>query len=299
MTWGGHTEAAEAAEQLAVFRDAGGTLIDTAASYQGGASERILGELLGAAAHRDEVLIATKAGGPRGPRPVDGGASRGALLHALDGSLRRLGVEHIDLWQVQAWDPQVPLAETLAAVDTAVSSGKVRYGGVCDHCGWQLATAAALGGHTLVSNQIEYSLVERGVEREVVPAAGYHGIGLLPWAPLGRGVLTGKYRTGTPPDSRGADARFTGYVEHHRTERASRIVQAVFTAAEGLGTSPVAVALAWVRDRPGVSAPVLGARTATQLSAALAAEDVWLPPAILSALDDVSEPEAGYPERNG
>ena len=290
MTWGGHTDAPQAAEQLTAFRDAGGTLVETAPSYQDGASERMLGDLIGSAVDRDELVIATQAGGPRGPRPVDGGTSRAALLHALDGSLRRLGVDHIDLWQVQGFDPRTPLAETHDALRTAITSGKVRYTGICDHSGWQLATAAASG--TPVSHQVEYSLLQRGPEREIVPAAVHHGIGLLPWAPLGRGVLTGKYRNATPPDSRGADPRCAAYVEHHRTERASRIVEAVFTAADGLGTSPVAVALAWIRDREAVTAPVLGARTPAQLTAALAAETVQLPPAIQSALDDVStEPE--------
>jgi len=173
---------------------------------------------------------------------------------------------------------------------------------VSNYCGWQLGTAAASqrstpGRTPIVSNQVEYSLLERGVEREVTPAAEHHGIGLLPWAPLGRGVLTGKYRNGTPADSRGASPHFAPYVEHHRTERAARIVQAVVTAADGLGTSPLAVALAWVRDRPCVVAPVIGARDTAQLAGSLAAEEVELPPAIRAALDDVSAVSLGYPEQ--
>jgi aryl-alcohol dehydrogenase-like predicted oxidoreductase len=153
------------------------------------------------------------------------------------------------------------------------------------------------GRTRLVSTQVEYSLLERGIEREVAPAAAHHGIGLLPWAPLGRGVLTGKYRGNTPADSRGASQHFAPYVEQHRTERAARIVEAVVTAAEGLGTSPLAVALAWVRDRPGVVAPIVGARDTAQLTGSLATEDLTLPPAIRAALDDVSGVELGYPER--
>jgi aryl-alcohol dehydrogenase-like predicted oxidoreductase len=126
------------------------------------------------------------------------------------------------------------------------------------------------------------------VEAEVVPAARYHGLGLLPWGPLGRGVLTGKYRDGTPADSRGASEHLADYVNRHRSERSARIVQAVVTAAHGLGTSPLAVALAWVRDRPGVCAPVIGARDGAQLLGSLAAEEIVLPPAIRGALDDVS-----------
>ncbi|NIH83406.1 aldo/keto reductase [Amycolatopsis granulosa] len=297
MSWGAGTDADEAASQLVAFVEAGGTLVDTADIYADGESERILGGLLGDLVPRDEIVVATKAVARRTDGPFGGGASRGALLSALEGSLRRLGVDHLDLWQLHAWDESVPLEETLSALDHAVTSGKVRYTGVCNYSGWQLASAAALGTTGLIATQAEYSLVERGVERELVPAARYHGLGVLPWAPLGRGVLTGKYRKGTPADSRGASAEYAGYVEQHRTERAARIVEAVTTAADGLGVSPLVVALAWVRDRPGVVAPVVGARDTGQLTGSLAAEEITLPVAISSALDDVSAVEFGYPER--
>lgn len=302
MSWGVDTDADEATNQLVAFVDAGGTLVDTADVYADGESERILGVLIGDVVSREDVIIATKAVARRHDGPFGGGASRVALLAALEGSLRRLDIDHIDLWQLHAWDSGVPIEETLAAVDAAVTSGKVRYAGVSNYTGWQLGTAAtwqlAVPGRTrLVSTQVEYSLLERGIEREVVPAAQQHGIGLLPWAPLGRGVLTGKYRGSTPADSRGASQHFAPYVEQHRTERAARIVEAVVTAADGLGTSPLAVALAWVRDRPGVVAPVVGARDTGQLTGSLAAEDLTLPPAIRAALDDVSDIELGYPER--
>lgn len=302
MTWGGDTDADEAADQLVTFVDAGGTLVDTADVYRDGESERMLGDILDDVVPRDQIVLATKAVARRTEGPFGGGASRGALLAALDGSLRRLQVNHIDLWQLHAWDTGVPIEETLDAVDHAVRSGKVRYGGVSNYAGWQLATAAGrqngiAGAAPVVSAQMEYSLVERGIERELVPAALHHGVGLLPWAPLGRGVLTGKYRNGTPADSRGASSTFASYVELHRTERAARIVQAVATAADGLGTSSLAVALAWVRDRPGVIAPVVGARDAAQLTGSLAAEEIVLPGEICAALDDVSRVEFGYPER--
>jgi aryl-alcohol dehydrogenase-like predicted oxidoreductase len=302
MSWGVDTEPDEASGVLAAFVEAGGTLLDTADVYGDGESERVLGGLLGEVVPRENVVIATKAVARRTEGPFGGGASRGALLAALDGSLKRLDVDHIDLWQLHAWDPSVPVEETLAALDTAVTSGKVRYVGVSNYTGWQLGTAAtwqkSVPGRTpIVCMQAEYSLLERGIEREVVPAAEAHGIGLLPWAPLGRGVLTGKYRGGTPADSRGASQKFASYVEQHRTERAARIVEAVVTAAEGLGTSPLAVALAWVRDRPGVVAPVVGARDTVQLTGSLAAEELTLPTAIRAALDDVSGIELGYPER--
>lgn len=291
LSWGTATDAEEAANQLVAFVDAGGTLVDTADVYGDGESERILGSLLADLVPREEIVLATKAAARREPGPFGGGASRGSLLAALDGSLRRLGVDHIDLWQVHAWDPAVPLEETLSVLDHAVATGKVRYVGVSNYAGWQLATAACgLPSTRIVSTQSEYSLLERTPEREVLPAAGHHGIGLLPWAPLGRGVLTGKYRAGTPADSRGADPAYGGYVERHRTDRGARIVEAVATAAEGLGTTLTAVALAWVRDRPGVVAPVVGARDTTQLAGLLAAEELTLPAAIRSALDDVSRP---------
>jgi aryl-alcohol dehydrogenase-like predicted oxidoreductase len=297
MTWGDATDSEEAASQLVAFVDAGGTLVDTGDIYSDGESERVLGSLLGDLVPREDIVLATKAVARRTEGPFGGGASRGALLSALDGSLRRLGVDHLDLWQLHAWDAHVPLQETLAALDYAVTSGKVRYIGVSNYSGWQLATAAASPTTApIVSTQAEYSLVERGIERELVASAEYHGIGVLPWAPLGRGVLTGKYRSGTPADSRGASPTYAGYVDHHRTERAARIVQAVVTAADGLGTSPLAVALAWVRDRLGVVAPIVGARDTGQLTGSLAAELITLPTAIKSALDDVSAVEFRYPE---
>jgi aryl-alcohol dehydrogenase-like predicted oxidoreductase len=262
----------------------------------------VLGRLLADVVPRDEVLVATKAYGQTGPGPMGRGTSRGHLLSALDASLDRLGTDHVDLWQLHAWDPVTPWEEALAAVDTAVASGRVRYAGVSNYAGWQLGATATWqrawpGRAPLVANQVEYSLLQRGVEREVVPAAQALGVGLLPWSPLGRGVLTGKYRNGPPADSRGASAHFSAFVAPYLAPSAGSVVDAVLTAADGLGVSPVAVALAWVRDRPGVVAPIVGARTSAQLQASLAAEQVTLPPEIRRALDDVSAPQLGYPER--
>ncbi|MFI7680905.1 aldo/keto reductase [Actinophytocola sp. NPDC049390] len=301
MTWGQDTDADEAASQLVAFADLGGTLVDTADVYADGEAERILGGLLDDLVPREDLVIATKAVARRGDGPFGGGASRGALLWALEGSLRRLGVDHVDLWQLHAWDTAVPLEETLSALDAAVTSGKVRYAGVSNYSGWRLSTAATLQRHkpaAIVSTQMEYSLLERGIEREVGPAADYHGVGLLAWAPLGRGVLTGKYRAATPADSRGASAHFAPYVDHHRNERAARIVQAVVTAADGLATSPLSVALAWVRDRPGVCSAIVGARDTGQLLGSLVSEELTLPAAIRAALDDVSDVELSYPEHH-
>ena len=301
MTWGRDTDEDDAASQLIAFREAGGTLVDTANTYVGGESERVLGRLLDDVVPRDEVIVATKAWGVTGPGPMGRGGSRGHLLRALDASLDRLRTDHVDLWQLHSWDHQTPWQETLAAIDTAVQSGRVRYAGVSNFSGWQLGATAAWqravpGRAPLVGNQVEYSLLQRGVEREVVPAAQELGVGLLPWSPLGRGVLTGKYRNGAPSDSRGASEHFGSFVQPYLDGRSGSIVDAVLTAADGLGVSPVAVALAWVRDRPGVVAPIVGARTSAQLQASLAAEEVDLPVEIRSALDDVSAPAIGYPE---
>ena len=228
--------------------------------------------------------------------------SRAHLLRSLDTTLARLGTDHVDLWQVHGYDPDTPLDETLSALDHAVTSGRASYAGVSNFAGWQTARAATWqsawpGRAPLVSAQVEYSLLERGVEREVLPACAALGLGVLPWSPLGRGVLTGKYRSGVPADSRAASPHFERFVVPYLDTRCAGIVEAVATAAEGLGVSPLEVSLAWVRDRPGVVAPILGARTVGQLLGALQTEDIDLPPEITAALDDVSAPACGYPER--
>ncbi|MER5784843.1 aldo/keto reductase [Streptomyces mobaraensis] len=303
LTWGRDTDEQEAGEQLRVFHEAGGTLVDTADVYAGGAAEYLLGRLLDTVVPRRDLVLATKAGSVLDPaHRAD--ASRGHLLAALDASLARLGTDHVDLWQLHAFDAGTPLEETLQAVDTAVASGRVRYAGVSNFCGWQLAKAAtwqlaAPGARTrLASTQMEYSLLQRGIEREVLPAALDLGIGVLPSSPLGRGVLTGKYRHATPADSRGASAHLAPFVAPYLEEPARRVVDAVATAADGLATTPLRIALAWVRDRPGVTAPIVGARTARQLRAALSVEALTLPDEICQALDDVSAPVHRYPDQD-
>jgi len=299
MTWGQETDADEAAAQLVAFHDAGGTLVDTAASYGYGVAEQILGSLIADVVPRSELVIATKAGITRtsDERVVD--ASRGALLRRLDESLHTLGIDYIDLWYVHYVDDTVPFEETLGALDAAVAAGKVRYVGVSNYCGWRVARAATWqravpGRASIVANQVRYSLLDRGVEREVIPACAALGVGVLPYSPLAGGVLTGKYRVGVPTDSRAATGRRN--LAPMLQSATLGIVEAVATAAEGLATSPVAVALAWLRDRPGVTAPILGARSLGQLTAALACEALDLPQEIRAALDDVSAPALAYPE---
>jgi aryl-alcohol dehydrogenase-like predicted oxidoreductase len=287
---------------LKAFWEAGGTLVDTADVYSDGSAEYLLGRLIEDLVPRSDLVIATKAGSVPDPdRRFDG--SRGHLLAALDASLQRLGTDYVDLWQVHAFDPMSPLEETLQALDLAVASGRARYVGVSNYCGWQLAKAAtwqrAVPGRTpLASTQMEYSLLQRGIEREVLPAALDLGVGLLPSSPLGRGVLTGKYRHGTPPDSRGGSEAMAPFVAPYLDEPARRIVDALAIAADGLAVTPLQVALAWIRDRPGVAAPIIGARNAQQLTAALSVEALSLPEEICEALDDVSAPLHRYPDHD-
>jgi aryl-alcohol dehydrogenase-like predicted oxidoreductase len=293
MTWGRDTDEHEARDQLIGFVEAGGTLLDTAAGYGDGASEELIGTLVGDVVDRDEVVLATKAGISRRAGERVTNTSRGHLLSTLDTSLERLGVDHVDLWQVHLWSDEAPIEETLSALDLAVSSGRASYVGISNYTGWQTAQAAtwqrAVPGRTpLASTQVEYSLLNRAVEHEVLPAAEALGLGVLPWSPLGRGVLTGKYRTGTPSDSRGATEHFARFVGAYLDERGRGIVEAVARAADGLGWTPLEVALVWVRDRPGVTAPIVGARTAAQLKGALGVEELTLPAEIVDALDDVS-----------
>jgi aryl-alcohol dehydrogenase-like predicted oxidoreductase len=300
LGWGAEIEVHDAADQLTAFLDAGGTFVDTASTYGNGASEETLGKLLDTGFDRRDIVLATKAGIHRrdNNRTVD--ASRRGMLHTLDESLERLGSGYVDLWQIHIWDESTPLEETLSAVDSAVASGRARYAGISNYSGWQTARAATWqqlrGANPVISTQVEYSLLQRGAEREVVPAARALGLGILPWSPLGRGVLTGKYRNGIPSDSRAAGP-WSQFVEPMLTDESARIVESVCKAAEGLDLSPAQVALAWVRDRPGVTAPIVGARTSAQLLGSLTVEDVTLPAEIVQALDDVSALGFGYPER--
>ena len=285
MTWGRDTDEAEAAAQLAAFVAAGGTLLDTSPGYGDGAAEDVVGALLGRVVHRRDVVLA--AGG------VQPDASRRALLDTLDASLRRLGTDHVDLWQVPLRDAGVELAETLSALDRAVVSGRAHYAGVAGGAAWQVARAATYqeawpGRAPVVAAQVEYSLLAREVEHEAVPAAAALGLGVLARSPLAHGVLTGKYRAGTPADSRLASAHLAAGVERFLDDHGRQVVEAVCTAADGLGVAPLEVALAWARDAPGVSAVVLGARTSAQLHAALGVEDVELPAQIRAVLDEVS-----------
>lgn len=286
MTWGRDTDESEAAEQCRIYIEAGGNFIDTAAVYGSGDSERVVGGLIGALFKRDEVAIATKAGISinDGIRTVN--TSRGALLSELDASLKRLGTDYVDLWQVHTWDDQTPIDDTLSALETAYQSGKARYVGVSNYSGWQIAYSAIKAPIATIQN--EYSLLNREPEREVLAACDHLGLGFLAWSPLGRGVLTGKYRNGIPSDSRAASAHFANFVEGFLNDKSRTIVEAVQVAADGLGYSPTEIALSWVRDSFGVTSAIVGARTAAQLKGAIRAEEISLPDIVRQALNEVS-----------
>lgn len=293
MTWGRDTDEHEAANQLRAYLDAGGNFIDTAAVYGDGDSERVIGGFINTLVKRDEIVLATKGGisFQEGRRVVNN--SRTSLLGDLDQSLERLGVDFIDLWQVHAFDNDIPLEETLSALDHAVVSGRTRYIGISNFNGWQSARVASmqnplLGKVAISSLQNEYSLLNRKVEDEILPAAAHLGLGFLAWSPLGRGVLTGKYQDGMPIDSRGASQHFSSFIAPYLNKRSRSIVKAVIVAAESLALSPLEVALAWLRDRPGVTSSIVGARTGAQLKGVLRSEEIEIPHQVLEALDEVS-----------
>lgn len=290
MSWSGETDEQDAAEILRKFIDGGGKLIDTAASYADGGAEAMVGSLLGDIVSRTEVCISTKAGTSTsdGRRTVD--TSRNAMLTGLDASLARLGTDYVDVWFAQAWDGNVPIDETLSALEFALRSGRARYAGISNFNGWQSAKAAAVAGFPLVAAQAEYSLLQRKAEAELVPAVEDAGLGLMAWAPLGRGVLTGKYRSSIPADSRAGRTDSAAYVEPYLAQHSSSVVEAVAMAAKGLGRTPLDVSLSWLLSQHGVATAIVGPRTPVQAKEIMAAQLTRLPPEIARALEDVSQP---------
>jgi aryl-alcohol dehydrogenase-like predicted oxidoreductase len=307
MTFGREADEAESHAQLDAFVEAGGTFIDTADVYAGGMSEEIIGRWLAKRPEdvRSQVVLATKGRFGMGPGPNDLGTSRRHLRNALDASLGRLGVDHVDLYQLHAWDPVTPLEETLRFLDDAVQAGKIAYPGLSNFTGWQIQKACDLldrrGWAPLVTLQPQYNLLVREIEWEIVPACLENGLGLLPWSPLGGGWLTGKYdrdvrptgatRLGEDPE-RGVEA----YERRSRVERTWDVVETVRSVAEGRGASMAQVALAWLNDRPAVTSVILGARTLTQLADNLGAAGLHLSVEETSQLDAASDPQpADYP----
>ncbi|MFQ5699430.1 MAG: aldo/keto reductase [Myxococcota bacterium] len=279
------------------FIDAGGNFIDTADVYSAGVSEEITGRAL--QSRRGQIVLATKVAGPMGSSVNDLGLSRKHILDAVDASLRRLQTDYIDLYQVHAYDPTTPVDETLRALDDCVRAGKVRYIGCSNYSAWQLALATGLARELGVARfdclQPQYSLACRYIEREHLPLCIEAGIGVIPWSPLGGGLLTGKIRRGEapPPDSRAATD--TMNAERFRSERNLAIAETVCEVAQSLGHSPSQVALAWVIEQPGITAPIFGARTLEQLEDNLGAADLRLDDEARKRLDEVSRLPLVYP----
>jgi len=307
MTFGDESSEEVANDQLDAFMAAGGNLIDTADVYSAGTSEEIVGRWLAnrSAEIRDSVVLATKGRFPMGDRPNDAGLSRRHLQRALEDSLRRLGVDCVDLYQVHSWDPLTPIAETLRTLDDFVRAGKIRYVGLSNFTGWQVqkavATAAALGLDPPVTLQPQYSLLVRELEWEVVPSCLDAGLGLLPWSPLGGGWLTGKYRresrpTGATRLGENPDRGVEAYDRRASRDHTWTVVDAVQSVADARGLSMAQVALAWLADRPAVTSVILGARTVVQLEDNLGAADLHLDAKDLARLDEASDPAAAdYP----
>jgi aryl-alcohol dehydrogenase-like predicted oxidoreductase len=306
MTFGAETDEQGSFEQLDRFVEAGGNFLDTADVYSHGRSEEIVGRWLAERSGvRDRLVVATKGRFPMGDGPNDAGLSRVHLSQALDASLRRLGTDHIDLYQAHAWDPMTPIEETLRFFDDAVRAGKIRYAGVSNFLGWQLQKAALLTEfHRLspiITLQPQYNLLARDIEWEVIPVCLNEGIGVLPWSPLGGGWLTGKYRRDTPPEGatrlgENPQRGMEGW-NVRNTERTWQIVDEVRAVADGRGdVSMAVVALSWLVDRPAVTSVILGARTTEQLEDTLRAAAVHLDHEETRRLDEASAPLAGeYP----
>jgi aryl-alcohol dehydrogenase-like predicted oxidoreductase len=300
MTFGNEADEETSGVILETFVEAGGTFLDTADVYSQGASEQIIGRWLKAhPTEAQQLVIATKGRFPMGPGPNDYGASRRHLQDALDRSLERLGVERVDLYQIHAWDALTPLEETLRFLDDAVTAGKIGAYGFSNYLGWQITKAVHLARENHwsppVTLQPQYSLLVRGIEHEIVPACLDAGIGLLPWSPLAGGWLSGKYTRDTAPTGatrlgenpeRGMEA----WGPRNEDEHTWRVVDAVREVADEAGTTPAAVALAWLDAQPAMTSTILGARNVDQLRQNLAAVDLELSAEQLQRLTEVSTP---------
>ena len=305
MTFGGRgvfgkvgaTGAAEARRQVDQCLEAGVNLIDTADMYSDGLSEEIVGEVI--RGRRDRILVATKVRMAMGDGANDAGLSRQHLIEGCEASLRRLGIDHIDLYQVHEWDGQTPVEETLEALDLLVRSGKVRYVGCSNFSGWQLAKSIGIaerrGLPRYASQQIHYSLQARDAEYELVPAGLDLGVGIMVWSPLAGGLLSGKYRRGQDPPAGSRHLTDLGEPPVRDTDQLYDIVDALVEIGEDRGVSAAQVALAWLLGRPGVATIVVGARTGEQLADNLAAADLTLTDDERASLDEVSAPPLIYP----
>jgi aryl-alcohol dehydrogenase-like predicted oxidoreductase len=302
--WGWGADGREARRIFDLYVDRGGNFIDSSVNYTNGAAERLLGEFVGT--KRERLVLATKFTMSREPgNPNAGGNHRLNIMRSVEQSLRQLGTDRIDLFYLHAWDMTTQPDEVMRALDDLVRSGKILYLGICNTPAWRVAEMQTLadlrGWSPLVALQVEYSLVERSVEHELLPMAAALGLGVLPWSPLGGGVLTGKYSAADVQDSREATVSFSrkGVIASsgHLTERSIAIAQEVKAVAEEAGSTPSRIALAWTLANPGVVSPLMGARTLAQAEDNIGALDVILSPNQLDRLNRISDPEPIFPKR--
>lgn len=307
MGFGTETTTDDAFAILDAYREAGGNLLDSSNVYGLGESERVLGAWFAArpSSATDGVILATKARFGVGPDVNDHGLSRRHLTRALDDSLHRLGRDNIDLYQLHGWDALTPVEETLAFLGDATRTGKITYYGLSNFTGWQTqlvaSTARAMGMRLPATMQAQYSLVSREIEWEVIPASQHSGLGILPWSPLASGFLTGKYTREwkAEADTRGGSGN--AMFEHIIGDLASRernwdVVDALIAIASDLGVTPSQVALSWISERPGVTAPIIGAKSMRQLEQNLSAADLRLESDVVARLEHLSAPQSNdYP----
>ena len=299
MTFGNEADESTSRQIVDRFVDAGGNFVDTANVYSQGVSEEITGRAI--AGKRDQIVVATKARFAMGGDTNAVGSSRRNLRAACEASLRRLDTEWIDLYQVHMWDRHTPLEETLSTLDDLVREGKVRYIGASNFAGWHLAKALGISAlhdwEPFVCLQPEYSLITRDAERELIPLCQSEGLAVIPWSPLGGGILTGKYTKGAdfPTGTRGGDTENPITFTYRLDDRAWNIVDAVKDAAEKTGKSAAQISLNWVLHRRGVTAPIIGARNLTQLDDNLGAVGWRLDAETGKALSWASAFRLGYP----
>jgi aryl-alcohol dehydrogenase-like predicted oxidoreductase len=304
MTFGRELDEEGSKEIFSRFLEAGGNFIDTADVYERGASEEIVGRAM-KGARREDVVLATKVRFPMGDGPNDVGLSRKHVVSGCDASLTRLGTDYVDLYQVHAWDAATPLEETLSALTDLVRAGKVRYVGVSNFAGWQLMKSLwvsdARGLERFVCLQPQYSLVERNIEREILPVCREEGLGVIPWSPLGGGFLSGKYRRGEEPVQGSRIAEAVESMEEHwdrrATERNWRTLDVVGEISEETGKSYAQVSLNWLLRQEGVTAPIIGARRLDQLEDNLGATGWELSEEQVARLSEASAIEEIYPYR--
>lgn len=296
--WGWGSSVEESGRIIDAYVERGGNFIDTANIYTKGHAEKIIGDHVGHdPARRDRLVIATKFLGNMYPGdPNGGGAGRKALLGACEQSLRRLRTDYIDLYWMHFWDKFTPIEETLGALDDLVRAGKVRHVGFSDTPAWKVAQAQTMAGFRgwspLIALQIEYSLLERTVEGELIPAARELGLGVTPWSPLKSGLLSGKYtRKSTPKEGRGASE----WVTKQLNERVYAVIEALEEIGREVGATVAQVALAWVQGRPGVASTIIGARTMKQLEDNLGALEVRPSPAQVARLNELTKPALNFP----